>query len=732
MVCEKASCLPECSTLRYLMINPAFMNRELSWLKFNERVLEEAQKARNPLFERLRFISITASNLDEFYMIRVGSLFDQLIVQTKAPDNKTNMSLEDQLKAIFKQTKTHYIHRDEMYTQVLALLKTAHIKALEINQLTTLEYELLKGIFDKEILPLLSAYTIDGKHPFPHLNNKKTYVMVRFEDKGHIKEGLISYQDDRLPSVLTLPLNKSFKFILLEDVIVLFAQSLFRGNLIERCAIRLTRNADLDAEEAYNNEDVDYRDFVKALLKKRNRLNPVRLEYRYSISKSFMEWLCDKIDIDTKQVFELQSPLTFMFISPMEQYLKQFYPDFFYPRIKPALTPLFERQQAIIPQILDHDIFYQHPYQSMEPYLALLKEASMDPKVSTIKITLYRVASDSRILHDLIQAAENQKEVLVVMELKARFDEANNIAWSQKLEEAGCRVIYGVDKLKVHSKITIFVRHDKGKIQTITHLSTGNYNEKTARLYTDANLITAHEGIGQDAITYFNELQSNQVDESFSSRFKHLWVSPFGIQQSLISLIDAEIQSHLIHGNGHLILKMNSLTDVQILNALIEASKAGVTIDLIVRGICCLVPQVKGLSDNIRVTSIVGRFLEHSRIFMAYQNAKPQFYISSADLMTRNMSKRLEIAVPIFDLTLQNNLIEYLDLCLNDTANSRIMNAKQEYTHRKSDPLVDSHQLMLEWANGIEFDASQTKHPKKKPAFESFNFWLSRILTRKP
>jgi len=713
------------------MNNPAFTNRELSWLKFNERVLEEAQKERNPLFERLRFISITASNLDEFYMIRVGSLFDQRIIQTKIPDNKTNMSLDDQLKAIFKQTKTHYTKRDIMYHQVMSLLKTAHIKALEINTLSTLEHELLKNIFDKEILPLLSAHTIDSKHPFPHLNNKKTYVMVRFDDKGKIKEGLISYQDDRMPAVLTLPLNKSFKFMLLEDVVVLFAQSLFKGNIVERCAIRLTRNADLDAEEAYNNEDVDYRDFVKAMLKKRNRLNPVRLEYRYPISKTFSDWLCSKIAIDPKQMFEIQSPLTYMFIEPMELYLKQYYPNLFYSKIRPALTPMIQRQQAIIPQILDHDIAYQHPYQSMEPYLLLLKEASMDPKVSTIKITLYRVASDSRILHDLIQAAENQKDVLVVMELKARFDEANNIAWSQRLEEAGCRVIYGVDHYKVHSKITLFVRHDRGKIQTITHLSTGNYNEKTARLYTDTNLITAHSGIGQDAIDYFNGLQSNQIDESFYTKFKYLWVSPYGIQQQLINMIDEEIESHLVHGNGHLIFKMNSITDVDVLNALIKASQAGVTIDLIVRGICCIVPQVKGVTDNINVVSLVGRFLEHSRIFMAYQNAQPKFYISSADLMTRNMIKRLEIAVPIFDTTIQNQLTEYLDLCLNDTANSRIMNSKQDYVQKTSDPLIDSHQILIELSSNRDINAPKTQNIDRRDPLLHIKTWMRKALSIK-
>lgn len=702
------------------MNNQPFMNRELSWLKFNERVLEEAQKSRTPLFERLRFISITASNLDEFYMIRVGSLFDQLIIQTKAPDNKTNMSIDDQLKAIFKQTKVHYSHRDAMYTQVMSLLKTAHIKALQINTLSTLEHELLKGIFDKEIAPLLSAHTIDSKHPFPHLNNKKTYIMVRFEDKGKIKEGLISYQEDRLPSVLTLPLNKSFKFMLLEDAVVLFAQSFFRGNLVECCAIRLTRNADLDAEEAYNNEDVDYRDFIKALLKKRNRLNPVRMEYRYPMSKSFSDWLCNKLSMDSRQLFEIKSPLSYLFIEPMEQYLKQHYPSFFYPKFRPALTPMFQRHLAIIPQILEHDIFYQHPYQSMEPYLTLLKEASIDPKVSTIKITLYRVASDSRILHDLIQAAENQKDVLVVMELKARFDEANNIAWSQRLEEAGCQVIYGVDHLKVHSKITLIVRHDKGEMQTITHFSSGNYNEKTARLYTDANLITSHVGIGQDAITYFNRLQSNEIDDSFSTSFKNLWVSPYGIQQQLISLINEETQSHLIHGNGHLVFKMNSLTDVDILNALVEASKKGVTIDLIVRGICCLVPQVLGITENIRVISLVGRFLEHSRIFMAYQNAVPKIYISSADLMTRNMIKRLEIAVPVYDQLVQNQLIEYLESCLNDTANSSVMNAKQDYIPKQSDPLIDSHENLIELAFRAESKTLKQNQSMKMNPLRNF------------
>lgn len=671
-----------------------FDNRELSWLKFNNRVLMESNNDTNPLFERYRFLSISANNLDEFYMIRVGSLIDQKALSILTLDSKTNLSADEQLNRIFKETSNYYKDRDRIFESIKSEFKEYKINHLDINSLSNIEKDILKQYFDHEIVPILSPQIVNAKHPFPQFINKHTYLLLSLEKKNKNELGIISLNLKSLPNIFVFPLNKTFKFVLMEDIIYLFGHKLFKEwTTVSKALIRITRNADLDLLETYDNEINDFKESIKQLLKKRIRMNPIRLEVRYELDEPTYLKLKKHLSISSKQRFNLNSPLDFSYLSELENHIKTSkLSSLIYPIQLQNLSSFINHNYSIINQVLKNDLFMSYPFNPIISFINFLKEAVNDPKIFSIKICLYRVASDSRIMNYLIQAAENGKEVIVVMELKARFDEFNNIEWSNKLEEAGCRIIYGVSNLKVHSKVAQFLRKDGSKTQMITHLSTGNYNEKTSQLYTDINILTSNPIIGQDINKFFQSILSDQID-NIQTNMHMILVSPYGIQTKFIELINEEIHYHRLFNNGHIIFKMNSLTDISVMNALIEASKEGVKIELIVRGICCLIPGIEGETENISVRSIIGRYLEHSRIYYFHHNGDKKYYLSSADLMTRNMEKRIEIACPILDKNIMNECDYILSECLKDTVNAHQMNSdglynkildSQEYNSQKN------------------------------------------------
>lgn len=677
------------------IMNDRYDNRELSWLKFNHRVLEEADTQDNPLFERLRFLSIVANNLDEFYMVRVGSLHDQLLLEKQKEDNKTGMSVDDQLDAIYLKTAKHNKDRDKVFDKVSKELASKNVHFLRQDDLTTTEKDFMKQYFDLEVLPLLSPQIVDQKHPFPFLANKQSYIVVQLSVKNKKSLGIISINRQFLKPIIFLPGKKTLKFILLEELILMYAHRVFRDMTLEgRAIVRIIRNADLDAEEAYYDEDNDYREFMKMLLKKRSKLKPVRAELSHDIPKELKSILRKRLRLLAPQMFVVRSPLSYEFMPVLEEKLRTSRHDaLFYHALSPQPSPFANSNSPMMKQILDHDIFVSYPFQSTHPVLKLLQEASTDKKVVAIKIALYRVASESKIIAALSEAAENGKEVVVAMELKARFDEENNINWSDKLEEAGCKVIYGVENYKVHSKIMVILRKDGNFTQTFTHISSGNYNEKTSRLYTDVNVITAHPEIGEDALNFFNRLQLAQIPSA--DDFTHLIPSPMGIKHKFLELIEQEIELHRQFKDGHIVFKMNSLTDKDILDKFVEASQVGVKIDLLVRGICCQIPNLPQLSENITIRSIVGRFLEHSRIYYFHHHGEEKMYISSADLMTRNTEKRVELACPICDSTVKEELKTILALAWQDNTNARQMDGKAEYKRvAKVEPFINS-QLCL-------------------------------------
>ena len=672
-----------------------YENRELSWLKFNHRVLEEAENLDNPLFERLRFLSIVANNLDEFYMVRVGSLHDQLLLEKPEVDNKTGMSIKEQLDAVYEKTQKHNKDRDKVFEKLSKDLCEKNVQMLRPEHLSASEKDFMKQYFDQEILPLLSPQIVDPKHPFPFLINKQTYVIVLLNQKNNRKSlGILPINRQFLKPVVMLPGKKTVKFMMLEELVLMYAQRVFRDMEIEgRVILRIIRNADLDAEEAYYDEDNDYREFMKTLIKKRLKLKPVKAEFSDEVQKGLKSILRKRLRLTAKQMFVLKSPLSYDFMPILEEKLRLKHRDaFFYLPLVPQMTPFFDNT-AIMKQLLDHDIFVSYPYQSTVPVLKLLQEAAMDKKVVAIKIALYRVATESKIIAALSEAAENGKDVVVALELKARFDEENNINWSDKLEEAGCKVIYGVENYKVHSKIMVILRKDGNTTQTFTHVSSGNYNEKTSRLYTDVNLITANKEIGEDALEFFHNLQLARISQD--GDYKHLVASPMGIKHKFLCLIGDEIANHFAKGHGHIVFKMNSFTDKDVLDALVDASQAGVKVDLLIRGLCCQIPGIKNVSENIRIHSIVGRFLEHSRIYYFYANGAEKIYISSADLMTRNTEKRVELACPIYDPKIKEEMKAILAIGMCDNEKAREMHEDGDYHHVKHEKPAINSQLRL-------------------------------------
>lgn len=674
-----------------------YMNRELSWLKFNERVLEEAESEKTPLCERLSFVSIYQSNLDEFFMVRVGSLIDQMLLSKNIRDNKTNMTAKEQIAAILTQVSRLNRRRDMVYEALMEQLEKYGVKLVNFRKMGKKESDYLERYFDSEIAPLISPSIVGKKQPFPFLKNKEIYAVVVLKRKnGKEKLGIIPCGSGVFPRLIEVPTALG-TYMLSEELILHFIPKVFKGYDVKaKSLIRVTRNADIDADALYD-EDLDYRDFMVEIIKKRKRLAPVRLELSRELDGDIVDILCDYLDVGRKYVFQNDSPLDLSFVFVIQDILRQT-PELFFEKRIPQKSPQFQSGSSILSQIKEKDKLLSYPYDSMKPFLEMLRQAACDDTVVSIKMTLYRVAKQSKVVEALIEAAENGKDVLVLVELKARFDEENNIEWSRRLETAGCQVIYGLDGYKVHSKLCLITRKSEGKPEYYTQIGTGNYNEKTARLYTDLSLFTADQEIGQEAAMVFQALAMGDVVEDS----KHLLVAPKCLQNKVLQRIDEEI-AHA--GNGeeaYIGVKINSLTDKRIIDRLIDASRAGVKIDLIVRGICCLIPGVDGMTENIRVFSIVGRFLEHSRIYIFGKGEREKIYIASADFMTRNTLRRVEVAAPVYDKELRSQINEMFITMLSDNQQAREMKSDGNYVRvPETETALDSQEFFCRQAYGL-------------------------------
>lgn len=659
--------------------SPYMMNRELSWLKFNERVLNEAGNPKVPLAERLTFVSIYQSNLDEFYRVRVGTLMDQMDVSEVVRENKTNMTSEEQVKAIIRATRELEEKKTVIYEQLMGELEPKGIRLINFNKLSAEEGKILEEYFDREIAPYLSANIVSKQQPFPFLKNKDIYAVALLESKGgKTRTAIIPCSNNVFRRLIDIPTRKG-TFLLSEELILQFLPKFFKNYSVkEKSLIRVTRNADIDTEMIYD-EDLDYRDAMENLIKERKRMNPVRMEFTGTLNKKMMHALCKTIHVEKEHVFRSEVPLDLSFVFAIQSYLKNANAgELFYPRRTPRPTPQLNDKESLIPQILEKDVLLSYPFESMKPFINLLYEAAEDESVVSIKMTLYRLANKSQIVDALVEAAENGKEVVVLVELRARFDEENNIEYSRKLEEAGCRVIYGLNGYKVHSKLCLISRKTEQGVSYVTQIGTGNYNEKTSALYTDLSLITGNQEIGKEAAEVFAALLRGETVEETHL----LLVAPKCLQNKVLDMIEEEIQ-HVKNGEeGYIGIKINSLTDKVIISKLVEASQAGVKIEMIVRGICCLIPDVKGYTENITVVSIVGRFLEHSRIYRFGTKERENVYIASADFMTRNTLRRVEVAAPVLDERLKNQLAWMFETMMKDDEKGKCLTEKGIYVDR--------------------------------------------------
>ena len=655
------------------MSQQVYMNRELSWLKFNERVLEEAENKKVPLCERLTFASIYQSNLDEFFRVRVGSLVDQMLLGGKIRDNKTKMTAKEQIEEVLHQVMKLNRRKDAVYDAIMGQLEDYGIRLVDFRKISKKESEYLEKYFLNEIAPVISPTIVGKRQPFPFLKNNEIYAVVVLQTKsGKEKLGIIPCSNTGFKRLVELPTAGTY--MLAEELILHYIPEVFeRYNIKAKSLIRVTRNADIDADALYD-EDLDYRDFMAELIKRRKKLAPVRLELTREMDGEIVDVLCDYLELDSDYVFQVQAPLDLSFVFEIQDTLRKT-PELFYEKRVPQKSSQFRDGEPVFPQIREKDKLLSYPYESMKPFLNFLREAANDKEVISIKMTLYRVAKHSKIVEYLIDAAENGKEVLVLVELKARFDEENNIEWSRRLEDAGCRVIYGLDGYKVHSKLCLVTKKSEGQVEYYTQIGTGNYNEKTARLYTDLSFMTANVEIGLEAAKVFQALSMEETVDNV----QHLLVAPRCLQNKVLSMIDEEIACAKEGKEAYIGLKMNSLTDKKIIDKLIEASQAGVKIDMVIRGICCLIPGVKGKTENIQVRSIVGRFLEHSRIYIFGTQEREKVYIASADFMTRNTLRRVEVATPIYDKDLKMQLEEMFITMLSDNQKARQEDSRGNY-----------------------------------------------------
>lgn len=649
-------------------------NRELSWLEFNKRVLMEATSFDVPLYERLKFISIFTSNLEEFYMIRVGSLVDLNLLKKTVYDNKTGYIPQEQLDAIFANVPELYVLRDQIFYDLEKKFRKEGIYNLSIDELNDTEKKLVHEYYEKYIFPVLSPQIIDVHHPFPFLRSGVQYIVVEIKDESrpHNLFGLVPVPDN-LSNYFKLPRyeeNDPYKYVLTEKIIYYFIDELFdMYEIVSKGIISVTRNADLSGDDEALDEDDDYVIHMKNILKKRKRLQPVALEFKYNLSKNILNFLLDNLDLNFNQVFKTITPINMEYAYDLKDFIN---PDLIaklsYEPFEPQKSANINRSKALIPQIFNRDIILLYPYEDIGQFIDLIKEAASDDNVVSIKITIYRLSKDSKLVKYLTKAAENGKNVTVFLELRARFDEQNNIDWSDVLINAGCDVMYGIENYKVHSKLCLITFKDGNKLKYITQIGTGNYNESTSKIYSDFSLMTSNYEIGLDAVNFFNDISISNL----KGEYKHLLASPHTLRPCVINLIEKETAKGC---EGKIVLKMNALTDRKIIDKLAEASQAGVHIQMIIRGITCLVPGIKGKTDNIEIISIVGRFLEHARIYKFGEGEEMNLYISSADLMTRNTKRRIEIATPIYDKEVQKHILNYLDIQLKDTKGARKINS---------------------------------------------------------
>ena len=669
-------------------------NRELSWLRFDQRVLEEARDKSVPLLERMKFVAIFTSNLDEFFMIRVGSLYDMVQTDEKHRDSRSGMTPQEQLDAIYEAVAPLYKERDKTYTEIKKELSPYGVCGLDFKELEADEKKYVKKYFKEQILPVLSPQIVDSSHPFPHLLNKDIYVTASLNKKEQML-GIVpvpTYVSD----ILMLP-GHDIRYIRMEKVIMEYLHLVFdQYEVSDPNYICVTRNADVSPNDEALEVTDDFRKLMQNTLHKRRRMAVVRLETAEKLSAKMQEYFCEKFKITPAQIFRTKIPmkLEYMFsiAGNLPESMKR---SLVYEPFSPQKSAHVQ-EGSMLKQVKKQDILLFYPYESMDPFLKLIKDASADPNVMTIKITIYRLAKKARLVEYLCAAAENGKEVTVLIELRARFDEQNNIDWSERLEEAGCRVIYGFDGYKVHSKICLITYRNRNEIQYITQVGTGNYNEKTAAMYTDLSLMTADPRIGQDAAEFFKNMSIGNLQGSY----QYLIVSPVSLKSSILQMMDEEIRKGK---DGRIVMKMNSVTDVDFIRKVSEASRAGVRVDLIVRGICCILPGVPEYTENVRVMSVVGRYLEHPRIFSFGTGKEQKIYIGSADMMTRNTEKRVEVACPVLDEQIRRQINHDLKVMLSDNVKARVMQKDGTYTKRKlkdesSGKMIDSQAVFMEEA----------------------------------
>ena len=592
-------------------------------------------------------------------------------------ENKTGMNSKEQVREILKRVNVLEEKKAKIYEQLMGELEPEGIRIINFNRLSAEEGKLLEKYFDAHIAPFLSPMIIGKQQPFPFLANKQLYAIVLLETpKGKRKTGLVPCSNSVFKRLIEIP-TRPGTFMLSEELILHFVSKLYSKYIVkEKSIMRVTRNADIDATEIYD-EDLDYRDMMEQLIKRRTRLNPVRVEFSRSINKKTKQEIARFLKIGADHIIDVKTPLDLSFVFALQTYLRD-KPELFYEKRSPRLSPALNLKESLFNQIEKKDVLLSYPYESMKPFLQLLQEAAEDESVVSIKMTLYRVAERSKIIDTLIEAAENGKEVVVLVELRARFDEANNIEMSHRLEDAGCQILYGLGDYKVHSKLCLITRKTETGFAYITQIGTGNYNEKTSRLYTDLSLITARQSIGAEAAEIFTALQKGEVVEHTNE----LLVAPKCLQNKVVDMIDAEIEKVKQGSTGYVGVKINSLTDKVLIDKMIEASQAGVKIDLIVRGICCLKPGVKGMTENIHVISVVGRFLEHSRIYRFGRGDEEKIYIASADFMTRNTVRRVEVAAPIYDQDIRTRIRHIFDTMMMDDEKGKEQNSEGEYCDR--------------------------------------------------
>lgn len=656
-----------------------FENRELSWLSFNERVLEEARDIRTPLGERLNFLSIFQSNLDEFYMVRVGTLIDTL--KDGVTDDKLGLTSAQQIRAILSRTGELLEKRDAIFRDLFVALHDYGVELVRFVSLQDKARAYLEKYFVSDVMPLLSPQIVGRKQPFPFLKNKTTYAVARLTTKsGSTRLGIVPCGDGGLRRLVPLP-GEGLRFVLMEDLIRHFLPRVFDHYRVESSVlIRLVRNADIDVEDAGTDADFqsaeDYRKTMEKLVRSRTRREPVRLDYNGRLDDEIRAAMRKYLGLSKRHMFQSSIPLDLGFMSFLRDVLRD-KTELFYPRRVPQSSVNIDAKKPIAPQIRERDVLLSYPYESIRPFQHLLNEAGQDPEVISIKMTLYRVAHNSKIVEALCDAAENGKEVVVLVELRARFDEENNIGWSRVLEQAGCRVIYGLDRMKVHSKLLLITRRHNGGIEYITQVGTGNYNEDTVRLYTDYALMTANHAIGAEAARVFNCLGMGEIIEDT----EHLLVAPACLRSKILDMIDGEIEKARRGEPSYLGFKLNGLSDKGLIEKLVEAGQAGVRIDLLVRGICCLVSGIPGVTDNINVYSIVGRFLEHARVYIIGEGEGRRVYISSADFMTRNTQRRVEVAAPIYDDAIREHIVRMFEAQLADNVKLRRQNPDGSYTY---------------------------------------------------